>query len=556
MTLPQGNDCDREIERRVLFLLAECEGFELFETHDLDEVGRYLQRPFPLEQCESARNFFAHGTQSAGNGFGGEIAHEVPRIFSSMFTRSSQAAQKRRQARRHCAQRKVADQLQGFVVAMRAQIHEHSVHSRLFLADLRQQRIGQQQRRPRAHRDRRRRIHAGIEAHAFHDRTPWTREIYDLLAAIFSDLGHFELAGANHEEPFGGMPFGKKWRAAQHFANLRRLRESGSVGRRQLRKTGNVFQYIFRRAGRDCHARFLPRVRRHAPNRAGASQSRLQDPTEYAYSARRMFLRTLGIVSLASVLSIACGGSSNVTNAPQGSRGNEQVREQCNANGRQVTEVDTNQDGRPDVRHVSEGGRERCAQFDLNSDGTVDSTRFFAEDGTTIVREEQDFDFQGDIDQILYFENGHVVRAELDTGYDSRIDTWLWCDNDRIVRSERDRRHRGRADTWEFYADGLIHEIRHDDNNDGNADRWEVFEGGRLSQIRRDTDLDGEPDSTEDIPEDSRGPAEPARTCDGAEIAALAAAGGETPAATPPAATTPASTEPATAAPQATGAPQ
>ncbi|UJR81182.1 hypothetical protein [Sandaracinus amylolyticus] len=226
-----------------------------------------------------------------------------------------------------------------------------------------------------------------------------------------------------------------------------------------------------------------------------------------------------------------CGGNSAVGDTPRGSRGDQAVREQCNPQGREVRAVDVNNDANPDIRHVYEGGVERCAQYDMNFDGMIDVTRFFAEDGSTPIREEHDFDFDGRLDQISYLENGVVVRSELDTNFDNVIDTWLWCEGNLLSRSERDRRHGGRPDTWEEFESGVLHEARYDENNDGQPDRWEVFERGRLTQIRRDTDVDGQPDQTEDIPADSAGQAETPMTCDGSEVAAV-----EEPPAPPPAA--------------------
>ena len=66
-----------------------------------------------------------------------------------------------------------------------------------------------------------------------------------------------------------------------------------------------------------------------------------------------------------------------------------------------------------------------------------------AADGETPVREEHDFDFDGRLDQITYFENGQRVRLELDTNFDERTDTWLWCENGRVSRAERDRLRHG-----------------------------------------------------------------------------------------------------------------
>ena len=261
--------------------------------------------------------------------------------------------------------------------------------------------------------------------------------------------------------------------------------------------------------------------------------------------SRRVLLR-VHLASLAvGLLSSACNsgnGEMPTTDIPQGSRGEESVREQCNGEGRTV---DVNNDGTPDIRHVQQAGVDRCVQFDMNFDGIIDITRFFGPDGSSIVREEHDFDFDGRLDQISFFENGQIARNELDTNFDNRIDTWLWCNNNLLERSERDRRHNGRADTWEVFQAGVIAEARYDENNDGNPDRWEIFAGGVLTEIRR-SNPEGGPPLVEAIPREAAGGVQSTLSCDGSQVEAAAPApatpapvapseptsGGETPATT------------------------
>jgi hypothetical protein len=209
-----------------------------------------------------------------------------------------------------------------------------------------------------------------------------------------------------------------------------------------------------------------------------------------------------------------CGGTPAAGDAPEGTLGDSRVRQQCDPGGRRVGAVDVNNDGEPDIRHVFEGERESCVQFDMNFDGLVDITRFFGEGGA-IVQEEHDFDFDGRIDQIAYFDGGELARKELDTNFDNRIDTWIWCEGRLLDRQERERYHNGHVDTWEYFERGILREARYDDNNDRQPERWELFRGGVLYEIRRDTDLDGDADQREEIPRESAGDIEAALTCDG-----------------------------------------
>ncbi|MFT5359353.1 MAG: hypothetical protein ACI9KE_006596 [Polyangiales bacterium] len=206
---------------------------------------------------------------------------------------------------------------------------------------------------------------------------------------------------------------------------------------------------------------------------------------------------------------VGCGGPSgavgDTTASLEGSRGDETVREQCDVSDAEITTSDVNGDGTPDVRHVSVDGRRRCSEYDFDFRAPPDLTRFYAEDGVTIVREEHDLDFDQQLDQILYFENGELVRKELDTNFNNRIDTWMWCEGGSASRSERDRLNDGDVDTWETYENGLLTEASYDDDGDSLPEKWEIFREGRLSEIRHDTDRDGEPDRAEVIPPDSAG---------------------------------------------------
>ncbi|MFK8003555.1 MAG: hypothetical protein AB8H86_28545 [Polyangiales bacterium] len=212
---------------------------------------------------------------------------------------------------------------------------------------------------------------------------------------------------------------------------------------------------------------------------------------------------------LAGLAMVGCGGPSgavgDTTESLEGSRGDETVREQCDVAGAQITTSDVNGDGTPDVRHVSVDGRRRCSEYDFDFRSPPDLTRFYAEDGTTVIREEHDLDFDQRLDQILYFENGQLARKELDTNFNNRIDTWMWCEGGTASRSERDRLNDGDVDTWETYENGLLTEASYDDDGDGLPEKWEIFSEGRLTEIRHDTDRDGEPDRAEEIPADSAG---------------------------------------------------
>ncbi|MBX3245932.1 MAG: hypothetical protein KF901_01980 [Myxococcales bacterium] len=153
--------------------------------------------------------------------------------------------------------------------------------------------------------------------------------------------------------------------------------------------------------------------------------------------------------------------------------------------GFEVSEYDTSGDDWPDVRKVfrtvGEGRMARliliCREADLNGDGIKDVVRFYNDEGRP-MREEADRNFDGQMDELTFFERGHIVRQEIDTTGDGRIDTKIFFENGRPVRGERDLSGRSTAqrwtpDTWEYYEEGRLVRVGVDVNGDGRVDRWD-----------------------------------------------------------------------------------
>lgn len=187
-----------------------------------------------------------------------------------------------------------------------------------------------------------------------------------------------------------------------------------------------------------------------------------------------------------------------------------------------------------DVSHASIGGKRVCSVYDLNFDGKSDIKLFYGKDGKELLREEDDFDLDGRIDQVLSYGGGQLVRKDLDTNFDGEMDLTLWCNAGAVTRAVRDRWRDGRADTWEEYKDGLVLRSKHDSNNDGKADRWQSYEAGRLTSVDVDTDGDGQVDYRQRIDKQDRQPPMPPIRCEPSasdaerkDAAARAAAGRE-----------------------------
>lgn len=172
--------------------------------------------------------------------------------------------------------------------------------------------------------------------------------------------------------------------------------------------------------------------------------------------------------------------------------------------------LDTNHDNIADVRKVfklvtsKEGEKEItvkiivCREIDLNHDNKKDVFRFYNDKGRP-EKELADYNFDGIIDYIAYFENGKIVREELDHNNDGRIDEWriyevvnpfvdtsdpyasLYVTSSgevsentqpKLIRIEQDTNFDGRVDTWQYYREGEIAHIGVDSDGDGRPDSW------------------------------------------------------------------------------------
>lgn len=166
------------------------------------------------------------------------------------------------------------------------------------------------------------------------------------------------------------------------------------------------------------------------------------------------------------------------TSTEGGERVEGENRCDADADNREVSEYDTSGDQYPDVRKVfltiGEGRLARlvliCREADLNGDGSKDVVRFYNDEGRP-MREEADRNFDGQMDEVTFFERGRIVRQEQDSNGDGRVDAKIFYENGRPLRAERDMRARSTATNWQ-------------------PDRWEYYENGRM--VRMGTDLDGD----------------------------------------------------------------
>ena len=112
---------------------------------------------------------------------------------------------------------------------------------------------------------------------------------------------------------------------------------------------------------------------------------------------------------------------------------------------------DYNKDGEPDQWYEVSDGRVTRLSMDRNYDGRIDYTVIFDLQGRK-VREEMDFDHDGQMDDFYFYEAGKLVRQEIDSNYDGQVDIWVYLDGMYIQRVEMDTSFDGIVDTVQDYA--------------------------------------------------------------------------------------------------------
>ncbi len=204
---------------------------------------------------------------------------------------------------------------------------------------------------------------------------------------------------------------------------------------------------------------------------------------------RRSPLRDLTLLCLGLALASACGGNKpGAKNAGDSERSKALVGASDGSGGpshctasdakHEVSEYDTSGDETLDVRkvflRVGDGSLARlvlvCRESDLNSDGVKDIVRYYNDEGRPL-REEADRNFNGQMDEITYFQDGQIMRQEFDSQSDGKVDSKVFFEGGKPLRAERDLKGRSSPDKWQ-------------------PDRWEYFEEGRM--VRMGTDLDGD----------------------------------------------------------------
>jgi hypothetical protein len=173
----------------------------------------------------------------------------------------------------------------------------------------------------------------------------------------------------------------------------------------------------------------------------------------------------------------ACGGNKAVR-AP-GSPGSAEIH-QAPSGEEHVSAYDLRRSGKPDVWVYTVSAQDSSGrkierrvrkEADLNGDGRVDIVDWYDADGN-VVRETLDLDYDGKVDETVFFEKGQKTRSESDLDGDGKVDTWKFYEKGQLVRKERDVKGTGRVDYWEYWEGGEIDRIGEDLDGDGTVDRW------------------------------------------------------------------------------------
>ncbi len=147
------------------------------------------------------------------------------------------------------------------------------------------------------------------------------------------------------------------------------------------------------------------------------------------------------------------------------------------------------------------GPRQRFQPLAVGGDGFPRMTKVFAEGTQKLERIDFDFNADGRVDFIQYFDpTGAWVRKEAsDLDGDGLFDVLSTFDKKgakapELVAQEFNARYENRPSVWKEYRNGVLAKRALDRKGRGRPDYWEIYEGERLLRVERDDDGDGQPD--------------------------------------------------------------
>ncbi len=179
------------------------------------------------------------------------------------------------------------------------------------------------------------------------------------------------------------------------------------------------------------------------------------------------------VLLLGATFQLGCNNANTAGPSAPGSgitrRDTAVTHEACAINSSGTEKIDANGDGKPDIFIVREGGREVCRAVDLNFDGVIDTYSYFDSAGQ-LRRRENDYDKDGQIDEISTFKGGQITEKDQSTALAKKLDTWDFYQAGMLMRTERDSNGDGIIDQWWEYPKPGCPLIHADMNNDGRPD--------------------------------------------------------------------------------------
>jgi antitoxin component YwqK of YwqJK toxin-antitoxin module len=114
----------------------------------------------------------------------------------------------------------------------------------------------------------------------------------------------------------------------------------------------------------------------------------------------------------------------------------------------------------------------------------------------TVVKRSLDADMDGRPEQIRYYdtESDTLIRLEQDTDYDGDLDTWQTYEDGKLATRQIDASDNGRPDVWETYRALVMRSRDVDRDGDGLRDAFYEYESDSLIRERHDANGDGTPD--------------------------------------------------------------
>ncbi len=124
----------------------------------------------------------------------------------------------------------------------------------------------------------------------------------------------------------------------------------------------------------------------------------------------------------------------------------------CPVLGAAPIENDENNDGKPDLWISTGPSGTQEVSADRDFDGRVDHLVVY-DGGRNRIREEQDYNRDGSMDDFYFYKTGTLVRREIDTNYDGNVDLWIFLSEGVYVEGyDRDTDFDGVVDVRKRYG--------------------------------------------------------------------------------------------------------